>query len=1061
MMKIFPNTILTLFVTLLFSAQINGQQIAINEFMASNATTIADEDGDYEDWIELYNYGVENIDLTGWGLSDDYTNPMKWVFPEVTIGAGEYLLVWASGKDKTEPALHTNFRISSMGEELILSNPEGNWISEVSPVLLPTDISFGKGPEGTWLYFDEPTPGGPNNTEGYEILLQLPELSHTPGFYTDTFYLKVSHHDPDATVYFTLDGSVPTEESEIFPDSLFIYNRKNDPDQISAIPTTPPTAPEWFRWLPPMDTVFKGTNIRLKAFREGTLSPFVKTATFWVDEEIQSRYSHPVISIAMDQDDLLGPDGIYTRFNMSGTAWERDMHIEYFEPDGSLGFSTDAGVRVHGGNSRRYALKSFRVYFRNAYGESRIDYPIFPQQNMNTHERLILRNAGSDWAYTYFRDAFVQSILEPFTQVETQAYRPAIVFLNSEYWGVMNIRERFDNKYIEHHYGVTEIDMLDNTGHVKYGSNSHYLNLLSFLQNNSLEDEENYEWVKTQMDVEDFRDYHILQVFSMNTDQPGKNVRFWRPQTPDGRWRWMWWDMDDSFIFGPHNYYDRNGLVYCTGLDSISDPNVNPATPPPAWAPNGPTQTFPLRALLGSPEFRKDFINRFADLLNTAFQPQYLQSLVDSFDMGVNNYMYEHYRRWHRPEPFQYNNHVNHLHNFSQNRKAYMKEHIVSFFELVGSYLLHVDIASGEGHVRVNSIHLTEGAPAVFDPVYPWEGTYFSGIPLEIEAIAAPGYVFSHWEGYSGSDNAIITIDSHSDISLKAHFEPAEENTLITFWYFSTEMPNNTPLEELEPWYSITEDHHLFYFSSLEGYPFYEGHPSWRLASMERRNAPTDLNYLPEGNDYMAYNHEHMRGMQVKQPFAGDAGENTLVFNLPSTGYEGLVFRFAAMDEGAANQIIADYSFTPHETNWTTEGLYESEFDLTDQYQVFELDFRNLAQVNHNENFKIRLRFACSDPYIEEGNRVTFNNISLEGIISLVNITDHIAIPDFFVYPNPADGGRIHFNKTTDVYLFDTNGRLIRTSYNTKILDVSELISGIYILRTFHGNVKRIVVINP
>jgi hypothetical protein len=644
LLKNFILTVTTLVYLLSFSSQLHGQKIAINEIMASNATTLPDEDGTYADWIELYNYGAEDINLEGWTLTDNYNNLYKWKFPDVTINANCCLLIWASGKNRVGNYLHSNFAISSKGEGLILTNQDGNRVDELFPVVLPTDVSYGRFPNGTgdFKYFSQPTAALPNHDDGFDELISPPIISHSPGFYTDSFYLKMHHNDPDVKIRYTLDGSQPTTNSEIFPDSLLIRNRKNDPDQLSAIPTTPLNASEWFRWRPPMDVVFKGTNIRAKAFKAEGLSPYSLTSTFWVDPDIYTRYSLPVISLSMNADDLLGNQGIYTNFSQRGPQWERDLHIAFFEPDGTPGFSTDAGVRVNGGNSRRYALKSFRIYFRNKYGDSKIESPVFPDQLTNAHDRLILRNAGSDWARTYFRDPFAQSILNGFADLDHQAYRPSAVFLNGEYWGVMNIREKLDDKYIENHYGHTKIDMLEDTDEVKYGSKVHYKNLISFLKNNDLNIPDNYEWVKMQMDVDNFRDYHILQIFCMNTDQPGKNVRFWRPQTDIGKWRWMCWDMDDTFLFGPHNNYNRNGLVFCSGLDSINAPRVNASTPPPSWAPNGTDQTFPLRALLRSNEFSHSFINRFADLLNTAFQPKYLSEIIDRFHATAGPNLIEH-----------------------------------------------------------------------------------------------------------------------------------------------------------------------------------------------------------------------------------------------------------------------------------------------------------------------------------------------------------------------------------------------------------------------------------
>ena len=1058
-----------------------SQTIAVNEIMASNATTLADEDGDFGDWIELYNYGSEEVNLEGLGLSDDYDAPFKWVFPDTTLQAGKFILIWATGKNRAEPGmpLHTNFSISSEGEEIILTATDMVRIDEHPPTHIPTDISYGRYPDGTgeFFYFDQPTPLGTNTTQGFTGLLSSPVFSHSSGFYADSFYLKVSHPDPEVILRYTLDGSEPDQESDLFPDSLLIYDRANEPDQISSIPTTSITAPEWYRWMPPMDTVYKGTNIRVKPFREGALNPFAGTKIYWVDDDGTSGYSLPVISLSVDENDLFGADGIFTNYSRTGDYWERPAHITFFEPAGSKGFSTDAGLRVHGGNSRRYALKSFRIYIRNEYGKSQINYPIFPGQEMNVHERLILRNAGSDWARTYFRDAFVQSILKGFSDVEYQAYRPAVLFINGEYWGVTNIRERYDNKYIEHHYGHTEIDMLDGTGRdIKYGTNLHYNNLISYLHENDIEEPGHWDWVQTQMDVEDFRDYHILQIFAMGTDQPGKNVRFWRPQTPEGKWRWMFWDMDDTFLFGPHNNYDRNGLVYCTGLDSISAWSVNLATPPPSWAPNGPSQTFPLRALLMNSGFRTNFINRFADLLNTAFHPGYLEYMIDSFRMQIDDYMYDHYRRWHRPEPEMYETHIQYLHDFAINRQQYMRDHIVEFFHLDGEYSLKLDIASGNGHIRVNSININSEMPSLKEPVYPWEGIYFKGVPLIIEAIPAEGYAFDYWEGTENISSKLIDITGEEDISLKAHFikEEPSENELIFFWLFDTSLPNDTPLESVDVSYYAFNPATLYFHSALDGYPFNKEHPNWRKASMERRNAPTDINYRPDAGNFTDYDDTNMRGLQVRQPFTGNGGENVMIFNVPTSGYENVLFRFAAKDEGAAELMMIDYSLDEGDGgDWITNGLSDEILTLNDQFLLYEVDFSEVPGADNNPQFKIRIRFDGPDMAADDGNRVTFNNISLEGVQVVTGLPAGPADrereePDLTIYPNPASSIVFVDSDMLINYILILNYTGQVLYYSTvnsdhHMIDISGLQSGIYLIvvNTGKGPVtRRVQVIN-
>jgi hypothetical protein len=758
----------------LFFNNVQCQDLIINEFVASNVLGLEDEDGGYEDWIELLNTGTDPIDLDNFSISDDLGQPNKWTFPSIVIQPGEYLIIFASGKDRIQPNLHTNFSISSSGEELLLSNPNGIIISFIPPIELPTNISYGCYPNGQpdYNYFFDPTPEAPNQNNGFEQALDLPTVSHSSGFYEDSFYLKAYHNDPNAIIRYTLDGSIPNENSAIFPDSLLVEDISAEPDNISSVPTTSAVAPSWYRWYPPLQTTFKGTNIRLRAFTPNGISFKSLTKMFFVHPDMEERYQMPFASLTTPQNSLLGSQGIYTNFNARGIEWEREAHFKYFEPNGNVAFDSDIGIRVHGGNSRRYAIKSFRLYFRNRYGESQFEYSLLLDKDVNIHERLILRNSGSDWSRTYIRDAFVQDILTDFSTVEQQGFQPAITFVNGEYWGVMNFRGRYDNNYLRIKYNINQLDMLEATNSVAYGSNFHYNQLLNYMSNNDLDQTQHYEEVKNRMDVENFRDYHILQVFSMNTDQPGKNVRFWKSTELDNKWRWLWFDLDDSFIYGTHCHYTRNGLEFCTGIDSISSTNVNPPSSSPAWAPNGPAQTFPLRSLLSSTEFRHDFINRFGDLLNTAFQPDYLFSKIDSIENTFNGLMEEHYLRWHRPEPSFRDEHLGYLYEFSANRQYYMRQHIVDFFELTGKYDLTLEIGSGDGYIHLNTISIDTITPTIGDPIYPWTGVYFNDVPINLEAIPRPGYVFSHWEGYVNSNQDEIQVSADEDITLIAHFAP-------------------------------------------------------------------------------------------------------------------------------------------------------------------------------------------------------------------------------------------------------------------------------------------------
>lgn len=230
---------------------------------------------------------------------------------------------------------------------------------------------------------------------------------------------------------------------------------------------------------------------------------------------------------------------------------------------------------------------------------------------------------------------------------------------------------------------------------------------------------------------------------------------------------------------------------------------------------------------------------------------------------------------------------------------------------------------------------------------------------------------------------------------------------------------------------------------------------------MERRNAPTPLNYRTEGNGQLPYNETIMRAIQIKQPFEGDGGENTLYFQIPSTGYEQLLFRFAAKDVYAAEKLIVDYSVDSGQEIWTNSGLENYEITLEHDYKLITLDFSEIAEAENNPDLKIRIRFECNDPFLDEGHRVVFNNFSLEGN----QLTTHVAnssyhLNELEVFPNPLRKGEtLILNDFQDIFLFDTTGRFILSEKNTNRLTTENLDPGTYILKSRTGKVARIIIL--
>ncbi len=1033
----------------LFSEEIFAQDIAINEVMGSNATNITDEDGSNEDWIEIYNFGEIPVNLEGYGFSDDSNDPFQWVFPEVMIQPEEYLLIWASGKNRTNPdkQLHTNFRINYKGEEVILTHPDDTRIDELIPTKIPTDISYGRKPDGTgpWFYFSNPTPGESNTTEGYENILNPPTFSKQGGFFKNEFELSITHPDPGVSIIYTLDGSKPCinnidgtsyeykNEYPIYPDSpmgeflnheflsheynindnINIKDRTNEENKLSNISSTvqePYYSPDY--------PLFKGTVVRARTFQEGMLPSDIITNTYFVTPDSINRFNIPVISLSIQEDYLFEYNyGIYTpgkyadqwrlnnpndtfswpfagNFYRRGDRWEHPGHIELFDDPGKRKVvDQQIGVRIHGGASRTFPMKSRRLYARNEYSNSHLNYAFFDSQPRQEYKRLILRNSGNDspneldYASIYetmFRDAAIQTIVKDLN-ITTQAYSPTILFINGEYWGIHNIRERYDKHFLNSVFGVDpdNIDLLTHNGFVKEGSRLHYSLTRNYIEENGLKEDENYQHILTRIDAENFIDYQISNIFASNTDWPGNNIDYWRLRTNeyvegskyghDGRWRWLLFDTDFGFgLRGSRNTYDYNTLSFATKEGGSGWPN-------PDWS------TFFLRSFLENDTFKNQFINRFADLLNTSFIPERTTSVINELKKQIAPEIDEHFTRWGYPDAYDtWENSVDNMIEFCEKRPRYQREHIKEFFDIEELNVKLNVSNSYKGYIKINTVEIKSSTTGVSEHPYPWEGRYFKNIPITIKAISKPGYEFSHWEGSSNSTSESIVLDNNKNINLTAHFnfKETKEPHLIHYWAFDTTLVNDTPLENLEASYSKIDGAKIEYRSCFKNYPYYSNHSNWRKASMERRNNPTPINYRPEGNQGINYSNVNMRGVQVTQPFINESKENEMIIHLPTYGFSDIVFRFAAINEDAADELIIDYNTNHKKDDWITSGLENSTLELGNEHNYYEINFGDIPEVNNNPNFKIRVRFNGKELSNDNGNRVTFNNISLDGIAS-------------------------------------------------------------------------------
>lgn len=626
------------------------------------------------------------------------------------------------------------------------------------------------------------------------IFGQAPDVkfSHMPGFYDEPIVLEIQA-DGSAIIHFTRDGSVPTATDPVYQSGLLLDDRTGDENVVSIIPTNNIGLSNPYRegWRPPMGEVQKCHIIRAVAITPSGEAGTVASATFCVDPNGAQRYTLPVVSLVAEQDSLFGFErGIYVpgvtggNYFQRGDDWEREVHVSFFEADGSLGFQQDAGVRIHGGTTRSRPRKTLRLYAKSEYGNSWFDYPVFPDKPISRYKRLLLRNSGNDWSESLFRDAYMQALVKENTKLDIQYSRPVIVFINGEYWGIHNVRDRLDDRYLQSHYQLDEerVCILEGNAELDTGEpacRTSYVEMISFIESRDMADPDNFAQASLMMDMDNYIDYLTLQIYTRNTDWPGNNIAYWRhlDGTPtaddlhpgDGRWRWMVFDLD--FGFGLDFDYVRisgeafggNNAFHNTLAQSLQSDG-------PGW-PNPPWSTSLFRNLIENESFKQRFISRFADHLNTSYKSERALALLDSLIGIYAPEISEHIDRWIEPSMTRWQNELTTLETFADLRERFQRNHLNAYFNLGGSNDLQVDVHSaGTGTVQVNSILLQSATAGVQTPVYPWTGSYFVNIPVRLVAIPAAGFSFSHWDGDVTSTSDTLMISMEEAPSVTAHF---------------------------------------------------------------------------------------------------------------------------------------------------------------------------------------------------------------------------------------------------------------------------------------------------
>lgn len=517
-----------------------------------------------------------------------------------------------------------------------------------------------------------------------------PAFSHRSGFYTGSFYLVMSAA-PGSRVFYTTDGSDPGLTSFEYRSPVKIHDRTPAISELTRIRTSP-------RYTAPPDEVFKGMVIRAVAVKESKVSAETKHS-FFVHPKGRKKYTLPVVSLVTDPENLFSyQKGIYVmgkayddkdnyakervklnapwweypaNYRKRGQNWERPVFVEFFEENKNSGFAEEAGVRIHGTATRGFSQKSLRLIFSKDYGSELLHYPLFTG-SIPAHKKVILRTSGNDWNRTRFRDLLAHTLFKN-SHLDIQEGRPAVVFINGEYWGLHNIREYHNENYLASKYKLNKdsIVILERSGEAFYGKDDGsgtYRELINFIKDNDLSKEENYKAVLQKMDVDNFIDYVIANCYLSNTDWPFNNVKYWRYKgsTSDsvavaGKWRWMLSDLDYGTGY--------TGLEAAYRLDMLQR------------LLKSKTETgFIFNALSANSGFRQHFKNRFEYLMRNNLSTKNVISKIDSLQRLLEPEMPEHINRWQAPFSVNlWNYYVNELREFAKQRPEYQKKHLDAF----------------------------------------------------------------------------------------------------------------------------------------------------------------------------------------------------------------------------------------------------------------------------------------------------------------------------------------------------------------------------------------------
>ncbi len=666
--------------------------VHINEIMVRNSSAVINDELNFEGWAEIYNSGDEEVDLSNCFFSDTDDDHFKWRNQDKTVLAPKQYTVFFF--DELDEYNHASFKLDCDGGVLILSDENGNELDRLNYPKSFRNTSFGRVVDGgdQLGHFLSCSMEQSNSGTVSNIQTKAPFFSQTGGFYNSGISVAITAPSPAAAIYYTTDGSEPKISAEM------LYS---GPVPINSTMV-----------------------LRAIAVVDGEIASDVTTSSYFIDNTIP--VSTKVVSLATDEEYLFGDELGALAVGVNGSMvpsycsakenranymndWDRPCNIEIFDEGKVQRISQEVKVGAFGACSRTKGVKSIKVKANKVYGNNKFDYPIFNEKPNLKWKSFVLRNSGNDFGRMLFRDGYLQTLVASTMDIDHQAYEPAVVFVNGEYYGMMGIRERSGKDFVYSNYGLDDDEFCIEEKPDKVVECEAYQEVLDVANNASA----TFEEIDKIIDVDEMLNYFTTEIYYCNEDWSAGNIKAWK-RLKDGKWRWILYDTDFSTsIYG--NYLTTDGFTYASKCSF-----------------------FPL--LKNNPDVKKRLMDKFTVHAGTTFDEQHVSAVLDSLIGLVHDeadFYMDYLKRIKRNEADSWRDECEKVRNFITARPDYLFDHVSKNLGI--GYPAPIRFCSDtEGAYFELNGHETINKPD-------FKSYYYTGEPFSVKAIAPDGYRFKNW----------------------------------------------------------------------------------------------------------------------------------------------------------------------------------------------------------------------------------------------------------------------------------------------------------------------------